>query len=377
MRDSIQLVRGAVSTKDLVPVLTHFALSQGWLHGYNGRVHLCAPVADLKHLALTVPAIPFLQAIDGVGPGIEPTLTLLPAPTALGEAPTPLPALGSGGEPDHRPERPLGGSESRPGAKVEGLLPPLGKLAIEAPPFRAILPVGPIEAFPGIDPPPPQDRQAWREGLLAPLTRLHPFIGEDASRPWACGLWACGRLLAATNNVVVALMPLPGRQRWPHLPGTILPKYAIDELMRIGQEPESLLVDANQFVAWLPSKAWLRTSLVEGAWPTSPVDLIQQLHQGAIFKAIPTTLKAAVEQIRPFCIDAKNPMVILEGDRICTQQGDMSAEVRGFDFPNKCAFRIEPLLMVLTEATHADWTKFPRVPWIGEKIKGAIVGVVT
>jgi hypothetical protein len=44
MRDVLKFVSGAVSTKDVLPVLTHFAFRDQRVHGFNGRVHICAPL---------------------------------------------------------------------------------------------------------------------------------------------------------------------------------------------------------------------------------------------------------------------------------------------------------------------------------------------
>jgi hypothetical protein len=53
----------------------------------------------------------------------------------------------------------------------------------------------------------------------------------------------------------------------------------------------------------------------------------------------------------------------------------MAAEVEGFKALGNCAFRAEPLQLVLAEATKMDLGKWPRVPWEGKGISGVIVGV--
>src|SRR5580765_5634703 len=65
MREAFDLVRGAVSKKDLIPVLTHFAIHEGRVHGFNGRVHISAPALDARALpSFTVPALLMTAAVD-------------------------------------------------------------------------------------------------------------------------------------------------------------------------------------------------------------------------------------------------------------------------------------------------------------------------
>ena len=39
--------------------------------------------------------------------------------------------------------------------------------------------------------------------LLPTLRLLRPFVGDDASRPWACGVLMNGRALTVTNNIIL------------------------------------------------------------------------------------------------------------------------------------------------------------------------------
>lgn len=324
MRDAMRLVRGAVSDKDLVPVLTHFAIHAGRIHGYNGRVHLSAPVPDLKRLSLTVEAERFLKAIDGCGEA-EPRLTLAD-----------------------------------------------GRLTIAAPPFTAMLPVGEVEAWP-LQEPEPKGRTPWGGALIPILRALRPFIATDASKTWACGIWASSAGGAATNNISIAIAPLPG---WPEQ-SVILPIFAVDELLRIGEEPTHLKITSQLATFWLPGGAWMISNLVDGQWPKSPMELVKELHTGAKWVAIPSNLREALDLVKPFCADAKAPVVILEDGALRTEESSMSARIDGFPKSVKCAFRVEALSVVLDVATQIDWSKFPRVPWRAKGIRGAIVGTMT
>jgi hypothetical protein len=321
--EALRLVRGAVSTKDLVPVLTHFALHDGRLQGFNGRIQMGIPVPELKGLSLTVPGKEFLRAVDGCG-------------------------------------------ESDPVLSVSDSF-----LMVKAGAFSARLPTAPIEAFPLYDPS-AERPTPWRGGLQPLLAGLHPFIGIDASRPWAGGISLGGKLAAATNNVIIALAALPR----PWRGDCILPLAAVEELLRIALEPKALHIGDNAITFHFAGGLFLRSTLIDGTWPTSPLELVQQLSQGAVWEEIPQELAQAVEQVAPFCHDFKSPAVILEAGRVRTPEGTMSAERGGFKGSGMMGtYRVEPLKTVLAVATHADWSRFPRVPWKGNGLEGVLVGI--
>lgn len=322
MLEALRLVRGAVSTKDLMPVLTHFAIHDGRIQGFNGRLAISAPVPELSALSLTVPALGFVRAIDACG--------------------------------EHEPAF----------EHVDN------KLIIRAGEFKATLPTGPIDAWPG-DLPSTQAPVPYRGALLPCFTALAPFIGEDASRPWAAGVSLSDRAAAATNNIIIAIYALT--KAWPG--DHIIPIQGITELIRIGLEPFMLGIEQNTLTFHFKGNVWLRTALVDGVWPRSPGEMIAQIAQEAKWAPIPEAIGQAVEQIAPFSPDAKNPLIRFEDGMIKTPDGISQAEVCGFKDLGRCTFRVEPLKVMLKAATHADWSLFPRVPWKGERLTGAIVGL--
>ncbi len=44
MLSALKFVKGAVSTKDYVPALTHFQIKGGRVTGYNGKLSLSSPI---------------------------------------------------------------------------------------------------------------------------------------------------------------------------------------------------------------------------------------------------------------------------------------------------------------------------------------------
>ena len=157
--ETLKLVCGAVSDKDLVPVLTHFAFRAGRVYGYDGRLSIDAPCEATSHLSCTVDALRFVAAIENC-------------------------------------------QDAPPAITMEG-----DKLHVRVKKYRATLPTGDLTLFP--EPPIVAGKMRGAPQFLDTLRLLRPFIGQDASRPWAAGINFAGTIAAATNNVVIAVA-----ERW-------------------------------------------------------------------------------------------------------------------------------------------------------------------
>ena len=44
MLNELKFVQGSVAKKDFLPALTHFAIADGKVRGYNGSIALCSPI---------------------------------------------------------------------------------------------------------------------------------------------------------------------------------------------------------------------------------------------------------------------------------------------------------------------------------------------
>ena len=319
MRDTLNLVRGAVSTKDLLPVLTHFHIYEGRVQGGNGRIAIDAPCPELSGFDCTVPAERFLKAVDACDG--EPRLKL-----------------------------------------TDG-----GKLTASRGKFRATLPLADHAAFPRLGLPMTSGSYGAAEPLLPVLRRLRPFIGEDASRPWSCGVLFRGGYAWATNNMCLARAPY-------ELPEMVLPVFAVDELLRIGAEPSSVEVLENALALRFEGGWWLRCQKLEGQWPDVARFMPAQPPERAWAA---DTLREAVRKVLPFCPDPKHPVVQTGGAGVSTLEGEMSAEVGcyGGDLP-VARFRAEPLLAALDAARSIDLSAYPGACyWQGEGVEGVIVGL--
>ncbi len=322
MLDALQIVKGAVSTKDLVPVLTHIALHEGRICGFDGRVYIDAPAKEAAGLSCTIPAVQFTAAIEACG---DTELTMEFKDTSC---------------------------------------------VIRAGTFTVRLPTGPMENFPRTDLEGAK-KAIKTKGLLAAFRTLRPFIGEDASRPWSSGILMMGIKATATNNIVIAEVPLPVM-----MPTCVVPVFAIDELLRLGLEPTHYAKTPEALIFYLPGDIWLRTKLIAGDWPPAAHTIIREFHGKAKWKKVQPNLMAAVERVMPFCANKSAPIVKLLSNRVSTESETMAAQVTGFENLDNCAFQAGPLVEVLRHASEIDWTLFPRVPFRGPDIGGVIGGAM-
>lgn len=324
MLDALTRVRGAVSTKDLVPVLTHLVFDQGKVAGYDGRVYIQAPLPRrYRDLRCTVKADRFLAAIDAC----------------------------QGGDPD--------------------LQQTDGKLRVAYGDFAADLSTGDVNLAVPPQPDPP-GRVKVPADFLGRLATIRPFVGEDASRQWACGLLLDGGQAYATNNVCLASCRLSDLGQDP----VSIPAWSVDELLRIGDQPTGIGRSHTSITFHYADKSWLRTTVFDTAWPKPPQSLLDDTRVVTAMGAVTPDLKDAVQKVLPFCPDPKNPIVQLGPRQVSTLAGDFSARVDGVgSMDMQGTYRADALLLVLAVADCVDWSQFPRTWWQGAGMRGLLVGV--
>jgi len=320
MRETLDLVRGAVSTKDLLPVLTHFHIYSGRVQGGNGRVTIDAPCEELAGLDVTVPAKRFLDAVDAC--------------------------------------------EGEPKIKVSDA----GRLTLTRAKFRATLPLASHDSFP---------RSEYRRGeakqyalpktFLLSLGTLFPFVGEDASRPWCASVLLRDGYAWATNNVTLARMPIGAGY-----PVVAIPVFAVEELLRIDREPRKMMATDVAVTFDLGDGIWLKAQLLTGEWP----DVSKIMPTKVPNKMVSTKgLAEAVLKVAPFCPDPRIPIIVTGDKGVSTMEGDMCAQVACGALP-EARFRADVLLPVLEVAQDIDLSAYPNPSyWRSNVIDGVVVGV--
>lgn len=318
MLNDLKFVQGAVAKKDYVPALTHFHISEGRIYGFNGVLAISTPT-DLA-VEATPKAVSFVKAVERIPDDEEVVLNLTEA----------------------------------------------GRLSVKAGRFRAyvechedsggVVKVSPAGELVPLSP-----------GILPVLRVLAPFMGIDASRPWAMGILFTGQSAFATNNIVLVEHWLP--MQFP-TPMTI-PAEAIKEMLRIGIDPTGIQLEARAVTFHYPNGAWLRTSLASTDWP----DLARVLNQDHEAAPFPDGFFDAINRLDAFAKEGNRlyfrPGIVAtsphDGDGALVELDDFNVE--GIHFLNMMA-KLDGV------ATTIDFTLWPSpCLFFGDMVRGAIIGM--
>lgn len=323
MLETLKFVRGAVSSKDLVPVLTHFLIANGRIQGANGNIALDAACPELVEFNLAVPADKFLRAVDACEG--EPKVTL------------------------DAEKRVIRVSRGRFRASLATLDPAAYPRAMRRSLAHTVRP---------------------EPDFLPALERVVPYMSNDASRPWSCSVRLEMGYAIATANVVLARAPVT----WPVLLGSLnLPSHAVNEIVRIGERPSVVEWDDNVIQVEYANGTWFQAQQMSGDWPN--LENLVKLIDTDLWQRTPVEFAVALRKLKPFFPDVKMPVVVLSEDGISTQEGAYSATIETESLP-KSAFRYEPLELVAVDATHWAPQRYPAaVPFKGHGIDGLISGV--
>lgn len=317
MLKTLKFIQGAVAKKDFVPVLTHVHIKDGFIQAYNGTVTLCAPIE--LDLECTPRAVPFIKAIQTCKDTVQMSIT------------------------------------------------PTGRLSVKSKGFRTLIECS-QDPFPSISL--EGERLALPgQGFIPALAALEPMIAEDASRPWARGILMDGKTANATNNIVVAQLWLdfafPRRINLPHA--------AVNELIRIKDEPVEMIVTENHATFIYEDGRWLRSQLYESRWPD--LDGFFKARVDPTGFAIPDGFFDALREVLPF-VDPLSRVHILDG--MVATSSDLSlattSEVEGLS--GSGIYNITQLLLLEKVATKFNFQAWPAPAiFYGHKMRGSVVGM--
>lgn len=315
MLNELRFVQGAVAKKEFIPALTHFVIEGGTVRGFNGTLALCAKIPfdiDCKPKAM-----PLVRAIANC----RDTVTLA--------------------------------------------LTPAGRLSIKSGAFKAF-----IECVEGVTAHVEPDGERMEldgPAMLAALKAVHPFIGDDASRPWATGVLLRGQSAFATNNVSLV-------EYWvgSTFPVTInIPKAAVKEIVRIDEAPTHAQITDTSFTLHYTGDRWIRTQLLTTEWP----DLRSILSKESAQLPVDQAMFEALETIRPF-VDKAGRVFFQDGSVVTNQVDGEGAGVALENFPFDGCYNIEILRLLQGVADKIDWSTYPS-PCLfqGERLRGALIGM--
>lgn len=315
MLNDLKFVQGSLSRKDLVPELSHFRIKDGLIKGFNGHIGLCSPI-ELE-LDVTPNGSQFVKAIQTCKETIGIHVTKA------------------------------------------------GKLSIKSGKFKALVDCLKNEDFPEIL---PEGEFINLDGkLLEALKKLQPFIADDAAKTWARGILFKDESAYATNNVILV-------ETWLGYKFPIevnIPNSAIQELIRINEEPVSLQISPNKITFHFENKRWLTTQTYSTEWP----DLTRILNQPCVAIDFPVGLAEAIEDIKGF---TDNFGKIFFGNKIISTSQNLeegaSYELDSINFAG--CYNATYLSSICKVADKIDFSQYPSpCNFFGKNIRGAIIGM--
>lgn len=318
MLQALKFVKGAVSRKDFQPALTHFLIKDGRVMGYDGVIALSSPInLDIE---AAPKALPFFNAIQRC---------------------------------QHE--------------RTSVTLTAAGKLTLKSGSFRATVECAEEhEVLQSIKP--EGDDVATSEELLQALGVLEPFIGTDASRPWAMGILLRNYSAYVTNNIVVA-------QYWlgEQMPDINLPASAIREITRIGENPTRIQLGRTSATFHFTGDRWLRTQLLSADWPD--VDgLLETAFDASNLADIPAEFFSALETLTPF-VEQEGRILFRPGCMTTSLEGDVGATVEIAGLPDRGAYHFKQLKL-LEGVSKIDFTKHPKpCPFVMPNVRGVFLGM--
>ena len=315
MLSSLKFCIGSVAKKDFIVDLKHFAIESGRVRGFNGMLALSTPIPfdiDCKPNAEQL-----IKAVSHCEETIQLSLTKA------------------------------------------------GRLSIKSGVYKAF-----IDCVDGdsvhVD---PEGERVDFDGavLMAGLQAVAPFVGSDASRPWANGVLVKGQSLFATNNVMLVEYWLA--DAFPIVVN--LPKTAVREMLRIGEPPTHAQITETSATFHYTGSRWLRTQLYGTNWP----DLTRIIHRESVQKPINPQIFDGLLAIKPF-VDKLGTVYFRDGE-LCTHatEGE-GATFAVEDFSSDGRYNIAMLQLLQGTATTIDWSAYPKpCAFMGDRLRGVVVGM--
>lgn len=328
LSEALQFVKSAVAKKALSADalnMTHYLIQNGWVTAWNG-------VMTMSHkIPLDINVMPnatkFLSAINAVDADSPPSLTVTAA----------------------------------------------GNLVVKGGKFRAVVKCLDVDSHTLPVEIGSAQRYDLESDLIPAFKRLKPFMSEDASRVWSQSIYLNGRSAFATNNIVLVEHALTG-QLFPN--EVAIPTETVMELIRIGEEPDYVLVDKESIAfVFKGGDAWLKTRVYTDPWPDINA-ILDKACADLDGVAISDELAPAMLRMKPFLAEMEE--IYFTGEGISTHRGlDEGARETVPGLPRGPCFINKYLTMVaaLPEVV-VDWSGYPNICGFSAKnIRGAVLGL--
>lgn len=316
MIDAIKFVRGAVAKKDFVPELTHFRIKDQRITGYNGIIALSSPI-DLD-LDIRPRADTFTKAVQTC----ETTISMHVTPT--------------------------------------------GRLSVKSGKFRALIECLPDD-YTGIPVLPEGNEIDIGPDFMQAVRAVSPYMGFDASRPWSEGIMLKNQSAYATNNICFVEywhghnMPLPIN----------IPKVAVNELLRIGQDPERVVCNQSTITFHYADGRWLRSALLGDNWPEQAFNLFDGREFD--YDTMPDGLFDALRELKAFM--DKESRVYFRHDGVATSASEEIGATVECEVPEGPVFNYK-MLSLLEGIDAIDFSPHPQpCGFMSGMMRGLILGL--
>lgn len=216
---------------------------------------------------------------------------------------------------------------------------------------------------------PPKGKVVKVKGDLVGICQtLEPFVGTDASRPWACGIYLEKHSAFATNNIIAIEHWM--KEAWPF--PVVIPIGAVEELIRLKEAPTRVQVDQDRITFFFSGDRWMTAVLLALEWP----DLRSRLDEvltGADLVPVEPTLFSDVEKLLPFSDSVCHQIWFGEG-RIAVQEE--AATLDNPQAPAAGSYNGKQLLSLARIVKRADFNLYPRsLVFVGDNVRGMMAGM--
>lgn len=213
----------------------------------------------------------------------------------------------------------------------------------------------------------------WNEpphGLVEAMRRARPFIADVAAQPYATCMCFRKDALFATTNMSLVQVQVPGLA--PGDLDLLLPSWAVDFVLKAYGTLNGIIFTPNYMAFRWDDGSWLRTKLIEGAFPATVVTLLSNVEPEQPFELGPGWRLAYADVAA-----LSEGIVGVEASRITGGKGhskvEADVEPTGIEAP--VHFNPRFLTAVIDVATHWNPAEFPRpVPFVGPGLRGLVVG---
>lgn len=322
---ALKFVQGSVAKKELQEGLTHFRIVDGFVRGYNGVMALCSPIG--LGVDCTPKAEPLIKAITACEEAVQMTML----------------------------------TNGKLSIKSGGF-----KVSIDTidGPTVHVEPEGAVYEIHG-------------EAFLNGLKVVSPFISDDASRPWTCGVLVKDGSMYATNNA--SMIQFWFGSTFPVV--CAIPRMAVKELLRVKKTPTHIQATENSMTFHYEDGCWLRTQLIENSWPNLD-NIIEKSSAGANPYSLEPSIFDALEKIKPFA--ERDVKVYIENATCRTHFTEADGASAMFkEYQTVGVYNIDLLMQLKGLATQWDASRYNTpdhrglaspIVFYGESLRGLIVG---